>query len=123
MRINMGSGMVDIDTGAQGPNSWQQEGFPSKEEKTAVEQWIERHNLNQFGDPMSTRYAGGNPLYYSGKTRYEYILSQNPEKPWALMIESSSNNLSEGSGSLRGIADEVRAEGDDGSDDVRSSEQ
>jgi hypothetical protein len=76
----------------------------------AVDQWISRNSLNQFGDPISTNYAGGNPLFYSGQSRYQYIVSQNPERPWSLLVDPPTC-LSESSGeSLRQIAEEVRSE-------------
>lgn len=56
-------------------------------EKTKIDTWISRENLNEFGDPKDTTYLGGTPLFdeRTGKyiDRYDYILSQHPDRPWA----------------------------------------
>jgi hypothetical protein len=44
-----------------------------------VEQWIRENNLNEYGDPKDRSYAGGNPLFGTGLSRYEYILARHPE--------------------------------------------
>ena len=50
--------------------------------KKKIDCWIEQAGLNQFGDPKSTVYAGGNPLFDERrpglKDRYEYILARHP---------------------------------------------
>jgi hypothetical protein len=55
----------------------------SDEAKRKIDRWIEQSGRNQFGDPKSTVYAGGNPLFSerSGTLldRYEYILGRHPE--------------------------------------------
>lgn len=55
-------------------------------EKNLIEQWIRKNDLNEFGDPNDTVYAGGTPLF-SGKDakvidRFDYIISNHPDKPW-----------------------------------------
>ena len=58
----------------------------SPEEKEQIENWIIENNLNQYGDPEDTFYIGGTPLFNEQTSetidRYEYILRQNPDKPW-----------------------------------------
>ncbi len=55
----------------------------SDEAKRRIDQWIEQNNRNQYGDPKSTVYAGGNPLFDERRAglldRYEYILGRHPE--------------------------------------------
>lgn len=51
--------------------------------KQHIDRWIQKNNLNEFGDSKDTVYAGGNPLFdmFTGqmKDRYEYILEKHPE--------------------------------------------
>lgn len=58
----------------------------SSEEQKKIDAWIEKNNLNEYGDPVDTNYAGGTPLFNetTGETRerYEYIVEQFPDKPW-----------------------------------------
>ena len=58
----------------------------SPEEKEQIENWIMENDLNQHGDAKDTVYIGGTPLFneQTGESidRYEYILRQNPDKPW-----------------------------------------
>lgn len=58
----------------------------TSEEKIKMDEWIEKNNLNVYGDPKDTAYAGGTPLFdeTTGETvdRYMYILKNHPEKPW-----------------------------------------
>jgi len=60
--------------------------YLSASEKKAIDQWIVENQLNQYGDPADTVYAGGTPLFdeTTGKTidRYEYILKNHPDRPW-----------------------------------------
>jgi len=55
----------------------------SKEQKEKIDKWLEENNLNRYGDPAETMYAGGTPL--SNETtgesvdRYDYILKNHPE--------------------------------------------
>ncbi len=55
----------------------------TNEAKRRIDQWLEQQNLNQYGDPKDTMYAGGTPLFdeLTGerKDRYEYILEKHPE--------------------------------------------
>lgn len=55
-------------------------------EQKQIDKWIQKNNLNQYGDPKGTAYAGGNPTFDMGSgafiDRYEYIISQHPDKPW-----------------------------------------
>jgi hypothetical protein len=54
------------------------------QKKKWIDQMIKKQNLNEYGDPKDTMYAGGTPLFdmRTGKTRdrYEYILSKH--KDW-----------------------------------------
>ncbi|KAF1332415.1 hypothetical protein FI667_g3604, partial [Globisporangium splendens] len=58
----------------------------SAEEKTQVDAWIKKNDLNQYGDSKDTFYTGGTPLFdeTTGKTRdlYDYILHRHPDRPW-----------------------------------------
>lgn len=58
----------------------------SAQEQRQINQWIEKNDLNQFGDQKDTVYPGGTPLYNeaTGKAMdtYVYILKQHPDKPW-----------------------------------------
>ena len=60
----------------------------SAEEQQQIDAWIEKNDLNEFGDPKEAAYAGGTPLFdeASGETkdRYEYIVESNPDRPWAI---------------------------------------
>ncbi len=55
-------------------------------EEILIDRWINANNLNKYGDPKDTMYAGGTPLFNesSGERidRYEYIKNQHPDKPW-----------------------------------------
>ncbi len=58
----------------------------SQIEKDQIDAWIDENNLNEYGDPIDTNYAGGTPLFdeTTGETldRYDYIISQHPDSPW-----------------------------------------
>ena len=60
-------------------------GVFSLQEKTQIDIWIQENDLNQYGDPKDTAYAGGTPLFNeaTGETtdRYEYILQRHPDRP------------------------------------------
>ena len=51
--------------------------------KKRVDQWIQENNLNNYGDPQTTQYMGGTPLFNEltgmQRDRYEYILENHPE--------------------------------------------
>jgi hypothetical protein len=51
--------------------------------KHRVDRWIKEKNLNSYGDPKDTVYAGGTPLFDErtgrSRDRYEYILEKHPE--------------------------------------------
>ncbi len=53
------------------------------EAKIKIEEWVENHNLNRYGDDLDTLYIGGTPLFNeaTGESldRYEYILKNHPE--------------------------------------------
>lgn len=56
------------------------------EEQKKIDQWIENNNLNQYGDPKDTVYAGGTPLFNESTgeytDKYEYIVKEHPDRPW-----------------------------------------
>jgi len=58
----------------------------SASEKKQIDSWIKKNNLNQYGDPVGTIYAGGTPLFDESTGQildlYEYILKKHPDKPW-----------------------------------------
>jgi len=58
----------------------------STKEKLQIQNWISKNNLNQYGDPQNTIYAGGSPLFdeSTGQTidLYSYILGKHPDRPW-----------------------------------------
>lgn len=58
----------------------------SPDEKERIDSWIRQNNLNTYGDPQDTMYAGGTPLFDEGTgqttDRYEYILKRHPNRPW-----------------------------------------
>jgi len=51
-----------------------------------IDSWLEAHNLNEFGDPHGSMYAGGTPLFdeRTGKAtdRLEYLMKKFPATPW-----------------------------------------
>lgn len=55
----------------------------TKEQKEKIDNWLEKNNLNRYGDPADTMYTGGTPLFNeaTGESldRYEYILKNHPE--------------------------------------------
>ena len=58
----------------------------SMNEKEKIDAWIKANNLNEYGDPIDTAYAGGTPLFdeATGKSidKYEYIINKHPDRPW-----------------------------------------
>lgn len=57
-----------------------------EKEKGKIDRWILKNNLNPYGDPYTSVYTGGTPLFNetTGEKmdRYEYIIGQHPDKPW-----------------------------------------
>ncbi|MEK7164445.1 MAG: hypothetical protein AAB779_00705 [Patescibacteria group bacterium] len=55
----------------------------SEIDKKAIEDWLAKNKLNQYGDTKNTVYAGGTPLFdeQTGKSlnRYEYLFDKFPE--------------------------------------------
>jgi hypothetical protein len=53
------------------------------QQKKWIDDMIAKNNLNEFGDPKDTMYAGGTPLFDmmtgTTKDRYEYIVSRHPD--------------------------------------------
>ncbi len=49
----------------------------------AIDDWLLKNDLNKYGDPIGTMYAGGTPLFDEAtgqvKNKYEYILENHPE--------------------------------------------
>lgn len=56
----------------------------SIDEQQQIEAWIVTNDLNQYGDPKDTVYAGGTPLFNESTgeytQRYEYIVAQHSDK-------------------------------------------
>jgi len=67
-----------------------------KDEKDDILNWMEQNNLNVYGDPESTVYTGGTPLFdeETGQRQsvYEYLTENHPNKPW---IQSDSEEKEE----------------------------
>jgi hypothetical protein len=55
----------------------------SDTDKKAIEEWLIKNKLNQYGDAKATVYTGGTPLFdeQTGKSlnRYEYLFEKFPE--------------------------------------------
>ncbi len=51
------------------------------QQKKWIDDMIQKHGLNEYGDPKDTMYAGGTPLFdmMTGKTkdRYQYIVDKH----------------------------------------------
>ena len=64
------------------PGGAQARGKISDEMKKRIDSWITENGLNEYGDPKTTMYLGGTPLFNesSGVTRdrYEDILENHP---------------------------------------------
>ncbi|MCJ8347050.1 hypothetical protein MJH12_16025 [bacterium] len=54
----------------------------SKEIRKKIDQYIDDHGLNEFGDHKDTMYTGGTPLYdeMTGNStgRYQHVLKKFP---------------------------------------------
>lgn len=63
----------------------EQQGIFAKE-KELIEAWIQKNDLNEYGDLKDTVYTGGTPLFdeRTGEQidKYEYILGNHPDRPW-----------------------------------------
>jgi hypothetical protein len=50
---------------------------------SCIDLWLAQRDLNQFGDPVGTMYAGGTPLFdeRTGRTtnRIDYLLRKHPD--------------------------------------------
>ncbi|HCF57478.1 MAG TPA: hypothetical protein DFS52_05735 [Myxococcales bacterium] len=50
--------------------------------EACVDRWLKERNLNQYGDPEGTGYAGGTPLFdeTTGERteRLDYVFSKHP---------------------------------------------
>lgn len=59
---------------------------PIEDERKRIDRWIEKNNLNKYGDPKDTVYTGATPLFdeTTGKSidRYDYIRKRHPDRPW-----------------------------------------
>lgn len=62
--------------------TWKEDGFPNAREHGAFKRWVRQNDLNSFGDPQDTMYAGMSPLFTSGKTLYQYATERHPDQPW-----------------------------------------
>lgn len=58
----------------------------SQAEKDKIDNWIAANDLNQYGDPQNTLYAGGTPLFNEDTgekiDRYQYIINNHSDRPW-----------------------------------------
>ena len=61
-------------------------------EESAFKVWVDKNDMNRFGDQKDTMYLGGTPLFdeSTGKVTPAdaYILSRNPLRPWNRMEEA-----------------------------------
>lgn len=55
----------------------------TREAKDAIDAWLTLNGYNRYGDPITTYYTGGTPLFneMTGEAidRFEYILEKHPE--------------------------------------------
>ncbi len=58
----------------------------SSREIKRVEAWLAVNDLNKYGDSEGTFYIGGTPLFNEATGerigRFDYILQNNPGRPW-----------------------------------------
>jgi hypothetical protein len=58
------------------------------DEKSKIDAWLAAHSdsLNQYGDLKDMMYTGGTPLFNEATgqriDKYQYIVSQHPDRPW-----------------------------------------
>ena len=57
-------------------------------EDSAISQWLDAYELNEYGDSTDTNYPGGNPMFDEslGMNTFinarDYLLYQYPDRPW-----------------------------------------
>ncbi|GMF21196.1 unnamed protein product [Phytophthora lilii] len=87
----------------------------SEDEKKAVDAWIQDNGLNQYGDAATRMYTGGTPLFdeNTGTTtdRYDYILSQHPDRPWQREAETATLFAADDAAVEKAAADETQGGG------------
>ena len=58
-------------------------GAPDAQAVSCIDLWLTQRDLNQYGDPVGTMYAGGTPLFdeKTGRTtdRVQHLLRKHPE--------------------------------------------
>ena len=58
---------------------------------SCIELWLTQRELNQYGDPMGTLYAGGTPLFdeKTGQTtdRIEHLVRKHPQLAQSCPVE------------------------------------
>ncbi|HKC14429.1 MAG TPA: hypothetical protein VKC89_00475 [Patescibacteria group bacterium] len=58
----------------------------SDKEKSQIDAWIQKNNLNIYGDTVDIAYAGGTPLFNEATgqrtDRYDYISDKHSDRPW-----------------------------------------
>ncbi|MFL5310609.1 MAG: hypothetical protein ACJ79H_09180 [Myxococcales bacterium] len=76
---------------ASPPSSPPPAAAPDGQAVSCVEQWLAQRDLNQYGDPLGTMYAGGTPLFdeRTGQTtdRMRYLVRKHPELQQACPAE------------------------------------
>lgn len=96
--------------------------LPSDEDEM-INSWIEENNLNQYGDPLDTVYIGGTPLFNEEtgeyQERYDYLVSNYPEKPW---LSSNEEDALEDSEKLDQETEEVEDSEEQGDEEETSEE-
>jgi len=58
----------------------------SRLEMKQISDWLKTQNLNKYGDPLGTNYAGGTPLFNESTGKaigyFQYLLKKFPNRPW-----------------------------------------
>lgn len=70
---------------SHGKAMWYRDIELTQEEKARIDQWIEINNLNKFGEPKDKVYTSFplvNAVTGERISRYKYILSKHPHRPW-----------------------------------------
>jgi hypothetical protein len=74
------SGAVPVDSSKTGP---QAAGIGRAAVEACVDRWLEARELDMFGHPEGTMYAGGTPLFNEAtgesRDRLEYVFGRHPE--------------------------------------------